>query len=208
MIQARSKHDIFESYPHDERWRDWWMKQWGTQLELYERLGWKLIPIGVRAKHPLRNQPNYPSRGSEGPFLPKIEALKWVNDDFNIAVVAGESRIVMCDIDSPELFHEEWMKGLVIRTPRGYAIPFKRDRWFRESSIQRLKDEGYDFRGDAQYELVPLSETCMFDNHLNGKIHPSPRDPCVDNHRHDYRVREWITPLTNPILDFRDILMS
>lgn len=183
-------------------WRDWWLQHWGDQIDAYIRLGWKLIPIGFRSKLPVQSRSNYASHGSRGPYLTKDEALWWIREaDSNLAVVAGPSRI-WADMDRPELFHDFMLKGLVSMTPRGYALPLKRDQTFRSKTKAELERLGFEFRQGYAYELVAVSTTCLNDHGLRGKPHPKPTEPC-SNGRHRYLVREWVTPLTSPLLTFK-----
>lgn len=208
MTQARSKHEIFVSdyQAHKTtRFSTWWEDQWLTQIAIYNRLGWKMIPIAVRGKLPLHAHDNYESHGAAGPYLTVEDARKWTSKDFNLAVVAGPSGILWIDLDDPSLFRESFRRGLVMRTPRGFAMPLKADNSYTEISAREMKAKGYDFREDIAYELVPLSETCTKDHALHAQRHPGPRESCLDRQPHDYKVREWITPMSNPLLTFGQV---
>jgi hypothetical protein len=165
-----------------------------------------MIPIAVRGKRPLRSDFNYVSHGAAGPYLTQAEALEWVAKGFNLAVAAGPSRIVWLDIDDPAQHLPKLHRGLLMRTARGYAAPLRTDSSFTELIKLKLKENGYDCRDDVAYELVPLSVTCTRDHNLSGEIHLGPQQPCIDGGAHDYRVREFITPPSNPILSFRQFL--
>jgi hypothetical protein len=209
---ARTLHEIFTTdYAPEAQtimFKDWWAHKWLVLINFYSSSNWKVIPISVRGKHPLRAEWNYESQGAKGPYLKVPEAYEWVKKSFNLAVVAGPSKLIICDIDSPELFRKEWLQGIVAQTPRGYMIPLKPDKGLTSRKTANLKPLGYDFREDAMYELLPLSQTCIFDHGLKGKKHPGPRDPCLDGHTHNYRVREFVTPLSNPVLSFSDFRLA
>lgn len=209
MIEARRENDAFQEWKltdPKETWKEYQLGRWRELIEFYLSLNWKLIPIGVRAKSPLRAQYNYESRGALGPYCDREQALYWVSKSFNLAVVAGPSKIVWCDMDTPELFRKEFLSGLVFRSPRGYGMPLRPDRSITEAHTEKLKNLGYDFRTDILYSLVPNSSTCRKDHHLGKVKHPGPQHPCVDSKPHDYRLREFITPLSNKILSFKEFM--
>ena len=215
MNQARSLHEIFESdyqapgsliTNRSLPFKSWWATRWAQEIDTYGLLGWAMIPIIVRGKIPLKSAGNYLSRGAAGPYLSFEEACSWAEKGFNLAVAAGPSKIIWCDIDSPRVLNRLVPGRPLMRTPRGFAIPIKPDKSATVKRIRALKKQGFDFRQDVTYELVPLSVTCTFDHDLHGKKHPGPRDPCFDNHPHDYRVREWMTPLSAvTLLTFKEL---
>ena len=214
MNQARSLHEIFESdyqapgsliTNRGIGFKSWWAAKWAIEIDLYRLLGWSMIPIIVRGKIPLKSADNYRSKGAAGPYLSTEEACSWAEKGFNLAVAAGPSKIIWCDADDPKFLQEFPTSGPIMRTPRGYAIPIKPDKTVTKKRIRAMKAHGLDFRQDVTYELVPLSVTCTFDHDLHGKKHPGPRDPCFENHPHDYRVREWIRPLSTELLMFREL---
>jgi len=209
---APTRHEFFEVFQRvgtNLRFREWWKLQWETCIQFYAKLGWAMIPIGVRSKRPVAAFENYESRGPAGPYLKADDAKYWVWHDFNLAVVAGPSKIIWCDIDQASIFNnlpgrEQLLRGLVMRTPRGYALPLQEGKGARQ--LDKLTVRGFDFRSDIMYELVPLSETCTWDHHLRGASHSGPREPCNTGQKHDYHIRTWITPLTNPILTISEFL--
>lgn len=206
---ARTLHEIFETeyapFKGEMKWHDWWAERWGTQIETYKKRGWATIPIGVRSKLPVRAASNYTSHGAKGPFLTADQALQWIQNDFNLAVVAGPSKIEWCDMDNPELLRDFMRQGLLMQTPRGYALPFTKDRTCTVAKRRTLEKLGYEFRIGASYELVPLSQTCLHDHGLHSRLHPKPSERCVGGGRHEFRVREWITPLDFPVLSFKEL---
>jgi hypothetical protein len=204
--KARTAKDVFNAEYQEQKdamtWRTYRAEIWASEIRQYILWGWKLIPIAVRQKLPIRSQSNYRSRGALGPYLSLDEAIQWTKDDFNLAVVAGPSNLIILDADDPELWAESgrFLKWKTMRTPRGFAIPMTREGVTREK-IDFLKKRGYDFREDVAYELVPNSQTCIHDHDLHGRSHPGPRDPCLEG-SHDYRIREWIG--TNRIASFAE----
>lgn len=189
----------------NQRWKEWLASRWGELIEIYARLRWAMIPIGVRQKRPLRSEWNYNSKGAAGPYLKVDEAKFWTSRNFNLAIVAGPSRIIWCDLDKPELFDKSFLEGLCMITPRGYAMPLKRDRQYSQRRINTLKSAGFDFRDDILYELVPLSVTCLKDHHLGTMKHPTSGNHCVNDEPHDFRVREWISSLDAPLHTYEDV---
>jgi len=205
-LQARTRHEIFENYAKQGfnlSFRDFMAGYWRRTIQQYDANGWKMIPIIVRGKLPLRAAGNYESHAAQGPFLPVDEALSWVTKGFNLAVAAGPSGIVWCDIDDPQ-FLQPWMNiYALMRTPRGYAMPIKQQDGL--TLPPSLKKKGLDFREDVAYELVPVSETCTKDHALHGVKHPGPREPCLDGKPHDYRVREWVN-LPNRVVTLEEFI--
>ena len=210
MKEPRTRHDIFETeFDKSEPFKSWWIRKWCGHLDQYAKWGWAIIPISIRGKRPLSYQTNYPSKGPAGPYLKREEAEYWVSNDFNLAVTAGPSKIIWCDIDDPSAFnalrnHDKLMQFLVMRTPRGYAMPIKDGAGGQ--ALDRLTERGFDFRDDVSYELVPLSETCLNDHHLHGSHHPGPRESCTNGQAHKYYIREWITSLTNPMVTIQEFV--
>ena len=195
----------YEPFKDKFTWKVWKFQEWKKQLSLYYGLGWNLIPIRVRSKRPLADNWNYASKAAEGPYIARPEAEDWVFKDFNLAVVAGPSGIIICDIDKPILFNDELLeKGLVMKTARGYAIPLRLDASCTAGTLRVLKELGYDFRQDVAYELVPLSVTCTHDH---GKVEHYMGKGCVDGKPHDYRVREWVN-MGKPLLSFAEFTVK
>jgi len=209
---ARTLHEIYEQdfLPQRENgirdWREWLVTQWRKQIAFYASHSWRMMPVAVRGKRPVENRSNYSTVNRKWPPLTVDQALEWVSKDFNLAVL-GMNKIFWMDIDQPEelpsWFFEAASDYLMMRTPRGLAIPIERDVRIRIGEGNRLKKlVGLDtLRRGVTYELVPLSVTCTKDHGKTAADHRVDfgKHPCIDGGKHDLRVRDWIAP-SKPLL--------
>jgi hypothetical protein len=197
----------YQPYLHAMRFREWKVQVlWPPQLKAYDLLGWKYIPIAVRGKSPIRAAHNYRSHSIYGPYLTQQEALRWVGHDFNLAVCPAPSGILWLDMDDPNLAFEWMLSGPLMVTPRGFAAPLKADRTMTKAKTKKLTQLHYDLK-NKRYELVAYSATCVHDSaqDLKRRPHPPPSKPCVDQQKHDFRIREWVSPLSNRPVTFCEL---
>ncbi|MFI5450240.1 MAG: bifunctional DNA primase/polymerase [Candidatus Bathyarchaeia archaeon] len=211
---ARTLHEIYEQdfVPQRETgiydWREWLVgHQWRKQLEFYSERGWSMRPIAARGKRPVQNRNNYSTVNKKAPPLTVKQALdEWIAEDFNLAIMAGPSKIIWLDIDEPERVPASFLDGasdyLMMRTARGLAVPVERSVKIRELNTltRRLSDIFVDtVRRGNSYQLVPLSVTCTRDNGTPDHRVDFGNAPCIDAPKHDLRVREWLD-LSKPVM--------
>jgi hypothetical protein len=133
-----------------------------------------------------------------------------MSKDFNLAIV-GMQKILWLDIDQPEqipsCFLEAASDHLMMRTPKGLAIPIERDVEIGElgNRLRQQLGAGLDtLRRGNTYQLVPLSVTCTKDRAAPKHRVDFGKSPCVDGGKHDLRVREWID-LSKPVMTQRTL---
>ena len=201
-MMSPTLHDIFQQWKQTPRsdemtWTDHWLNMWGLHIAMYINEGWHLIPIAPESKRPMER-----THWNNDAPLDLIRANDFVRAGCNIAVVAKFSNLIIVESDQ-ELMKLDFPRDgfnltLTAKTPRGYAFFCKAPRGrpgpWKKRAWQKLKRRwGFDtMRDDVQYQLVPLSRTCVFDSH-GGCNHP--------DKPHDYRVRTWISSVEHA-MDF------
>jgi hypothetical protein len=185
--------DLFARFKEAEAkitWTDYFRRLWADEISFYVRSGFHLIAIGKNAKVPVQGIA-WKTAGR----LTEEEALEFVSEGKNLAVVAGFSGLVILDVD--EEIPDVGRLTLTMRSPRGYAFftraPFDRELW---RDFQARHPEFDAPRKDILYQLVPLSKTCVNDHGENHRCR-----------KHDYRVRQWIDRSV-PIVPFSEFVKS
>jgi len=165
-----------------------------------------MMPILPRAKRPLQNRSNYSTVNRKWPPLRPDRALEWISKDFNLAVL-GMNKIIWLDFDEPDQLPSWFLEAardyLMMRTPRGLAMPVQRDAEIGKlgSQLRRKLGVGLDtLRRGVTYELVPLSVTCTKDRGAPQHRVNFGKSRCVDGQTHDLRVREWFGGFAKPLL--------
>lgn len=174
-----------ESRTIGEHFQDWmrtnpdtdWGTYWDSQLRecvaLYEKYGWKLLPIAKNQKIPVKGVHWTQVELTYG------EALHLLQEKMNLAVDLRRSELIVCDIDNriiPDNLVPFTSKTISVISPRGYHIYFHYDKSFNKKVTSQIcKKLGREqlFRGGEnknQYVLVPLS--CV-DNKLYEFIYTS-----------------------------------
>lgn len=134
-------------------------------------------------KHPYYDQtliPNGVLNASTNPNLIQTWWEKWPSA--NIGIATGEkSNLFVCDADSPIIVNDAIARGLPhtrgVRTGNGQHAYFKHPGF---KVPNKVKIEGFDFRGDGGYVIAPPSR------HANGKYY------------------EWLTSIDTPLAECPD----
>lgn len=127
-------------------------------LELYERLGFSIIPLKPRSKEPavqwLGFQSRKPTDGELG---------KWfTNPEMNVGLVCGSvsDNVAVLDFDNIEAYERFFSdtrtaeKTLVVRTSRGVHVYLKSSKPVRSFKIPELS---LDVKGEGSYVVAPPS---------------------------------------------------
>jgi len=197
--EAKTQAQMFEIYKGEiykglhvndgYRWRDWMKDKWKESIAICQANKFKLLPIGYRTKKP---QTGFKWSKMDYSYE---EALDHAIKGFNLAIMAGPSKIVMLDYDSHDIDQRlATIQTLTILTPRGLCFLARTP--YDDLAFDRLKEKYPKFdtpRVDIMYALAPLSITCIYD--VKG------RHQCQ---QHDYRVREWIK--TENLISFKDFV--
>lgn len=187
------------------RWSDYKLRHlWGPSIARCLQLGFKLLPIGIRA------QAISDSQWRKRPALDLKTALHHASKNLNLACIPEPSGIIwgnwsMEDL-SPQLenlSHET----LTMRTPRGYAFAIEDPGpEIRAEHLPKMASSNLDFGQGVMCQLIPVSIACVFE-----KVKLGCRDntdhPRTANRQliHDYRVCEWVD-IESPVIRFGDFL--
>lgn len=134
-------------------------------------------------KHPYYDQTLIPNGVLNASTNSNLIQTWWENwPSANIGIATGEkSNLFVCDADSPIIVNDAEMRGLPptrrVRTGNGQHAYFKHPGF---KVPNKVKVEGFDFRGDGGYVIAPPSL------HASGKQY------------------EWLTPVDAPLLECPD----
>lgn len=160
ITDSRTKHELFEEWKNNSpncSFTEWWQKRWIEEIHFYIDKGWYIIPLARRSKRPAKGY----LWGKHHLTLKK--AIAYITEDYNLAVVTGNSNLVVIDIDKRELpdpIKPFLNKTRVSITPRGWHFYFsgkhEDDVDYVELS-DKLGKTVDTFRDTIQYVAVPLS---------------------------------------------------
>lgn len=171
LEESRTQHQIFTEWQNtspNTTWREYWQGLWKQHIELYEKLGFKLICIQYRTKFPVAGV-SWDKR-----TLTYENALTLACKNMNLAVRLMDSNLTIIDWDNRELPQEliPYLNSTMsAMTPRGFHIYFRHDKNYKNRQYDKVRKavngKGDMFRGGLvmQYCLIPLSliHPCILD---------------------------------------------